>query len=315
MNILKHRHGAFLALLVFVLFVHIGPVYSQNDVPLIGFQAPDSGMAAAVVLYFRYADSGMLGQEARNITIPHTQRMEMSLVQALLDGPAGTSAYLRRLFPPSAEVLSVLEEGDQLFVTFNEGLMAAMQGDDLPAGNEGTQAIIRRRLMMASLVNTLTETGQYKSVQVLMMSPSGISTSMRLSARIFLEDNNSPLPPFTRQEDAIVTAGKAADFAMGFWQQQRWDELQRYTISSQQSAGLIGSELDFPLLPALLSWQVSDGSYSPDGTYAIVTLSAQVMDKEGLVHELALYPLRMDRQDGVWKLNDASLRLIMEGST
>jgi hypothetical protein len=99
MNILKHRHGAFLALLVFVLFVHIGPVYSQNDVPLIGFQAPDSGMAAAVVLYFRYADSGMLGQEARNITIPHTQRMEMSLVQALLDGPAGTSAYLRRLFP------------------------------------------------------------------------------------------------------------------------------------------------------------------------------------------------------------------------
>lgn len=311
MSFRKYRHGMFLALLIFPLLFHMGLAYGRENAPLIGYQAPGSGTAAEVVLYYRYANSGLLGQEIRNITIPHTQRKEVALVQALLDGPGrGTSSFFKPLFPAAAEVLSVIQEGDQLFVTFNEELTADMQGDEGTAIDGGSQAVLRRKLMIASLVNTLTETGQYKSVQVLMMSPAGVTASMRLTAQIFLEDSDAPLPPFTRQEEVIITAGKAADYALGLWQQQRFDELQRYTFSSP---GSNDAGTDFAQLPALLSWHASLGSYSPDGTYAIVTLSAQVMDREGLMHDLAQYPLRLEKQDGAWKLNAASLRMLTEG--
>lgn len=284
---------------------------AEEITPLLGYQPPDSADDKSAVLYFRYMGSGWLGQEVRDVSVPRTDNMEKALVQALLDGPSIRSPHFRPLFPPGTQVLSVLEEGGRLFVTFNERLLDPLAGEEAETeGSDNAPSLLRRRLAMASLVNTLTESGEYSSVQVLVLGQPNAAGSMRLSARYYLEDRDSLLDPLKRQEEWIVTPGLAAGLILSTWQSQFFSQLKLFVTRENAQWRPEEASLDIEKLPGLLSYHVSGGSVSPDGSYAVLTVDARMAGQDGMQRDVSGYPLRLVRQDGIWKMSETSLLLL-----
>lgn len=279
---------------------------------LLGYKEPDSRTQVAAVLYFRYLDSRWLGQENRIIEVPRTESPEEALVQALLDGPIGGSENYRALFPRGTEVLNVLEDSGRLFVTFSEHLMNPMEGEETLTDAGKSEAILRRRLAMASLVNTLTEFGSYQSVQVLMLNNPGLNTSMRLSLRYYLEDSDALPDPLVRQEEAIITPGFAAGYILGLWKNQDWNRFSRLLALSPSGGESLRLPGDYQAFPVLLSYQLTPGSISPDGSYAITILNAELRLQNGQEISLTDFPLKMIRHNQAWMLSQSSLQKLIE---
>lgn len=273
---------------------------------------PDSKSVYSSVLYFRYIDSMWLGQEQRSVNVPRTESLQKTLVQALLDGPSAQSPYFRPLFPTGTKVLSVLEDAGYLFVTFNERLMDPLPGEEDTAGEGSGEGLLRRRLAMASLVNTLTESGQYRSVQVLIQGKSGTSSSMRLSGRYYLDKEDTLLDPLTRQEEWIITPGNAAGIILDAWKNRAINKLEALILRESKAAGSDEPSLDMNIIPPLSTYEVSTGSIGPDGSYAVAALTAQVTAPDGRLRDIKGFPLMLIRRDGLWKLSETSFILLSE---
>lgn len=277
---------------------------------LLGFEAPGSQRSLAAVLYFRYQDSPWLGQELRQLEVSHTQSLERALVEALLAGPAPGRDSYRPLFPADTQVINVLAEGARLYVTFSARLL-----DPLPGEGSGPQALeearLRRRLAMAALANTLTETGEYTSVQVLVLDQPQASGSMRLSQRYFLEDSDSLPDPQKRDEDSILTPGRAAGYILGLWQKQEWGRFTRLLAASPEDSEALNRAISPQQMPLITLQDISPGSLGFEGRSAIVLLKASLQGGDGQVRQVEDFPLRMLRQDQDWLLSLPSLRRLL----
>ncbi|HSK69654.1 MAG TPA: GerMN domain-containing protein [Candidatus Limnocylindria bacterium] len=263
------------------------------------------------VLYFRYADSPWLAAESRRLTVPHTQTAEEAIVRALIGGPSSPPPYLSRLIPRGTEVLSVQENAGLLFVTLSGAFLDPLPGEPQSGAGDGGAAL-RRRLMTSSLANALTQSGRYHSVQVLVMREGAANASMRLSARVWLEDSDRLLPPLTRSEDDVLTPGRALQHILSFWQARDFADMRPFVAAPADPAASV-SALDPAAMPALLDYEVSAGIPSPDGSHAVVTLRISGMDMQGREKELDAFPVRLERQDSVWKISPDSLLALAAG--
>ncbi len=302
----------FLVAVLLVCHVLCACVPASAGSALLGSDPPESSTVHPAVLYYRYLDSAWLGQEKRSVNVLRTESLEKALVQALLDGPSAQSPSFKPLFPPGTQVLSVLQDAGFLFVTFNEHLLDPFPGEEASAGTGSGEGLLRRRLAMASLVNTLTENGQHRSVQVLVLGKSGTPSSMRLSGRYFLDQNDTPLDPMIRQEEWIITPGNAAGILLDAWRNRAFKTLETLIIRESKTANTEGGALVIDTMPFLISYSVSAGSLSPDGRSAVVTLAAQLTDQEGQPRAIEGIPLLLVRRDGLWKISEGSISLLLD---
>ena len=115
----------------------------------------------SATLYFRYRSTGYLAREVRELNASRTISDEMALINALVEGPGSLSPQLSPLFPAGTHALSTAVEGETLFVTFNEQLLGRYADEAVIFSTDYSQGEgrLRRRLAMAALVNTLTESG------------------------------------------------------------------------------------------------------------------------------------------------------------
>ena len=65
-------------------------------------------------------------------------------------------------------------------------------------------------------------------------------------------------------------------------------------------------------MPFLISYSVSAGSLSPDGRSAVVTLAAQLTNQEGQPRAIEGIPLLLVRRDGLWKISEGSISLLLD---
>ncbi len=271
-----------------------------------------------VTLYFRYRDSGLLAREYRQVSIPRNMPVEQAIVGALVEGPGSLSPHLSPPFPPGTQVLHVAAEGDTLFVTFNAGLMARYP-DELPMPSpeyRQGEGRLRRQLAMASLVNTLTESGRYRQVQALVRDESYISTSMRLSARYYLEDSEAFPPPLTRQEAFIHSPFATAELFMSAWRDQDWPQALGLVRGGDPRTGDVlptEHELSQRLsqAPRLIDFVLTPGIVALDGQSAVVSVTYTLLEADGQERPVQAFPLRLLRQDGVFLVPfDAALRML-----
>ncbi|NLD52063.1 MAG: GerMN domain-containing protein [Clostridiales bacterium] len=267
-------------------------------------------------LYFGYRNTLLLGREMREVSVPRAASAELSVVQALLDGPGSLSPHLVPLFPPGTQVLSVVPEGDRLFVTFSEALMgryadeALIDSPDYRAGL-GQQ---RRRLAMAGLVNTLTESGRYSSVQVLVRGETYVSTSMRLSNRYYLLNNDLLPDPLVRQDELILTPQAAVSQFLDAWQRQEWSRATQLIGGSLQADSILPSEYELTQrlqnASQLLEWTVTPGTIALDGQSAVVSVSYSARQKNGVRFDISAKPVKLLLVDGVYLIPfQSALRL------
>ncbi len=267
-------------------------------------------------LYFGYRNTLLLGREVREVSVPRAASAELSVVQALLDGPGSLSPHLTPLFPPGTQVLSVVPEGDRLFVTFSEALMAHYADEALidSADYRAGLGQQRRRLAMAGLVNTLTDSGRYSSVQVLVRGETYVSTSMRLSNRYYLLDNDLLPDPLVRQDELILNPQAAVSRFMDAWQKQLWDQAAQLIGGSLQADGILPTEHELTQqlqnASQLLEWTVTPGTVSLDGQSAVVSVNYSAQQKNGVRFSVSAKPVKLLLIDGVYLIPfQSALRL------
>lgn len=292
-------------------------VRTENSAALIS--ASTSALSAdthSATLYFRYDESPYLAAEERILSVDRDESLEKALIQALIDGPLVTSSLLSPLFPQDVEVLAVSRQGDTLFVTFNEALLGryADEPGDISQEPWKTEFPLRRRLCMDSLTATLTEAGLCTQVQVLVYRENIRSNSMRLHAGYFTRSQDETLlPPLTRNEAALFTPHNAADTLLRAWMTQDFSTL--YTLVARENAtdprpGEQESISAFAAGKALTGYTLSSGQVSFDGQRTVLCVD---MSLRGSGNDLTFsgYPLHLSREEGLWKISYSSLLSMM----
>lgn len=308
-------------LMALILLLALMPAAQATD--LLSYAAPPGdAYSLQATLYFRYRNTPFLGQEVRTLSALRTQAEEMVFIQALLDGPGPLYPDLAPLFPPGTQVLSVQAQEDTLFVTFSEALLHPYADETtfrLSSAEYGKGEGGRRRsLAMASLVNTLTEHGTYRRVQVLVRGETTVSSSMRLSNRYYLLQDEGIPDPLLRDEQAVLTPNAACGLLLTAWQTRDFAAIGPLCdISPSPQGGAANPATLFAALekaPELVSFAATPGTVSPDGASCIVCLDLEKRQPDGSTLLVRAYPLLLLRRAGVWQVRQDTLLTMMGGA-
>ncbi len=283
-------------------------------VPGLAMNAPSAQASTAdteqvtATLYFRYLDEPMLASETRTLTVPHDESVEYAIVQALTQGPSAGHSDLRRLLPGDTQVESVVSRGDTLFVTFNAGFL----NDDVPADwanrdDWDEEAPTLRRLIVQSVIASVTEYTPYTGIQFLVHKADEVQTSLRLDNTYFLTGATGLSEPLIRDETLLLTPENTADILLTAWQRHNFERLYLYlTDADRPSYAEFTQELT--AAPSLSGFTTGGGSVANDGQKAVITAVLKLTGKKDASLD---YPLLLIRENGVWKLPYARLKTMM----
>jgi hypothetical protein len=272
----------------------------------------------SATLYFRYLDTKMLSTQERVISIPKNVTREKAIIQALLSGPGASVPQLTALFQPGVTILSTQAVDGVLFVTFNDALLGRYDDEpaDLTSPYWKTEAPLRRSLAMAALVASLTETGEFQSIQVLVRGQTFVTTSMRLNMSYFLTGEDGLSSPLTRDETKLLTQTNTARIILEAWHQGDVKTLYLFTAIKDPDTGIarpaeqtVYAELG--QAGTLIAYSISAGSVSPNGQTAILCADITVHSSSNEIFTHTAWPVMLCRENGIWKIPYAKLTDIM----
>ena len=272
-----------------------------------------------VTLYYRFADTQILGAQRAQLDIRREETVATSIVQRLIDGPSLSHTKLVGVFPQGTELISVSGEDTTAFVTLSQSFLG--RPDGAPADWEDSfawqeEAALRRRLAVQSIVLALTENGRYQRVQ-LYVADSDDDIPQRMPMVYFdpyAPDASVVLGASSRDESAMLTPKRAMDMILEAWR-VRDDEL-LYAFLAPEA----GKELPaFSVFAAqmnqmdvsLLTSSTSAGTVSIDGQTATVVVDAQIRSGEGGDAQIHRESVPLMRSKDNWAISMDTLQSLM----
>lgn len=272
-----------------------------------------------VTLYFRFADSNLLGTERVKLDIRREETIATSMVQRLIDGPGVAHDRLSGVFPRGTQVISVRGDGATVFVTLSHEFLGRPDGapadwEDLPQWQE--EAALRRRLAAHSLALTLTEDGRYQRVQ-LYVAASDDDIPERVPMAYFdtaVTDASLVLAATARDEAAALTPGRAMGMIMDAWMAQDWETL--YRLLAPEEGGMLPALSVFEAEMrerdiSLLGYEATAGMVAYDGQTATVVLDAQLRSRLGGDAQITRESVLLVREQDNWAIREDTLRTLM----
>lgn len=282
---------------------------TQDPLTHVSSEAPASGLPTSseesaahqhgsATLWFRYSTEPFLAPESRVLSLSPTAPYELTLLQALISGP-GTPG-LAGVFPPGTQVIATHREGRLLFVTLSRQILNSYA--DEPANWQQsaqwqTEAPLRRRLAMQSIVATVTENCDVDQVVILVDQGMQITDSMRLRESYYLgtADASALAAPLTRDERLLLTPANTLAVILDLWRARDWQRLGLYVAESDQTAFFQAAES----LPHLMDYEISPGSITPEGQ-AVFTLQATLAESGSPMPLTGV--IRLHREGGLWRI-------------
>lgn len=270
----------------------------------------------SATLWFRFGAEALLAPESRVLTLSPTSPYELTLLRALVSGPAGSASGLTGVFPPGTQVLSTHREGRLLFVTLSRQILNAYADepeDWQQSAHWQTEAPLRRKLAMQSIAATVTENCDVDQVVILVDEGMQVTDSMRLRDSYYLlpGDASALAAPLTRDESLLLTPATAMSAILDCCSARDWPRLYLYLASADPATGAARpAQEDFirqmEALPHLADFTLSSGSVSPDGQRAVFTLDATLLDAGAAVpvHDRII---RLVRENGLWRIGLSQL--------
>lgn len=289
---------------------------STTDAELEGLHSPVAGAENAdayqAELYFRFGDEPFLASESRLLTVRKDESLEKAIVTALLSGPSAAAADLRRLFSDDVTVESTLAQGTLLFVTLSENVTEPL-GDEPRAWQEDAywrhEVPLRRKLAMQSLATTLIENCGYETVQILLHKRADTTGSMRLPMSYYAAGQEGLAPVLRWDDSVLLTPACTARTVLESYQQKDWDRLYRFVAvgpgASRPNQTNAGMMMDQWL--TLKAYTLGETSVSLNGEQAILSCSATLARSMGDTQTLSAHPLRLVRENGIWKISWSEL--------
>lgn len=295
----------------------------EKDVPQEDFSRQLGGAARTdmldVTLYFRFADTNVLGAQQAQIDIRREETVATGIVQRLLAGPDITHEHLAPVFPQGTELISVSGEGATAFVTLSGAFLG--KPDGAPADWEDSsdwqeEAALRRRLAVQSIVLALTEGGRYQRVQ-LYIADSDDDIPQRI-AMAWLDtgvmDPALVLAASPRDEQALLTPGRALEMLMDAWQAQDWAAMYPLMADTADDPLPTLSVFEAELAErgvSLLEYSLTPGTVSFDGQTATLVLDAVVRSREGGDAQIVRESIPLRRVRDNWAMSEATLQSLM----
>lgn len=280
--------------------------------------APPAAAATTreVTLYFRYGTTPYLAPEVRTITLEPDRSLELTLLQELAGGPSASAVSLTSALPPELRFLAANAQGRTLFVTLSRAILTGWP--DEPAGWASDPAWqeevpLRRQLCMQSIVATLTENCDYDGVQMLVEQADVLSDSLRLPQSWFQEGapEGELTAPMPRQDALLLTPGNTLRAALEAWKMR--DHALLYSFLAQQERPTYAAFAQtMAKMPMLTAYAYSGGSVSPRGNEVRFTLRVCFQTPGGVLMELRDRLMRLEREDGLWKIPWSQVTALME---
>lgn len=280
---------------------------------------------SAVMLYFKYAYSPfgepLLCGEEQQIEVAANETLETAIVKALVLGPKGADET--PVINPDTKVLGVTRNKDCYFVLLSSeflepyGLAQESKSDPEAVA----VAMGNQRLAVYSIVDSLTELGTCSRVQIL-IDVDGKGNGQRVSRKDlgFTGDNaDQPIEPLGRNGSLIRTPARSleemiklimnGDFASVYKGVAKNSDGSGETASQDELTAMIGGKKS-----TISTYEILDETVAANGRTAVVTINVSVKFGTGTGMELrrTLLPVKMIREDEVWKVAYMSLQNIFQ---
>ena len=280
--------------------------------------APQASDMLDVTLYYRYAQTDVLGMELAQIDVSRDETIAYSIVEQLVEGPDAAHGRLTGVFPRGTRVLSVVPEGTTVYVTLSDAFLGRPDGapsdwEDLTVWQE--EATLRRWLAAQSIVCALTEGGRYQRVQ-LFVAESDDDAPQRIPLYYFnrqILDLSIMLAACTRDEATVLTPQRAMRMILDGWQKRDWESV--YALLCPASGETLPTlsafeaqmrEADVSLLTA----EISGGSVDAAGKTATLVLDGAIRSQGGDA-QLIRESVPLTRYADNWAMTLTALRSLM----
>lgn len=272
-----------------------------------------------VTLYFRFADTNVLGAQRAQIDIRREETIATSIVQHLLAGPDIEHEHLSQVFPQGTELISVTGEGATAFVTLSSSFLGKPDGapadwEDLADWQE--EAALRRRLAVQSIVLALTEGGRYQRVQ-LYIADHDDDVPQRIAMAWLDTSVTDPalvLAACPRDEMAMLTPSRALEMIMDAWQAQNWAAMYPLMADMRDdplpTPGVFETEMAARNV-SLLEYSLTPGTVSFDGQTATIVMDAVVRSREGGDAQIVRESIPLMRVQDNWAMQMETLQSLM----
>lgn len=272
-----------------------------------------------VTLYFRFADTDVLGTQRAQLDIRREETVATSIVQRLVEGPDMAHEHLVGVFPQGTRVISVTDEGTTAFVTLSNAFLGKPDGapkdwEDLPQWQE--EAALRRRLAVQSVTLALTENGRFQRVQFY-VADGDDEIPQRIPMAYMNPDETDLtllLAACSRDEQALLTPGRTLERIMDAWQKQDWAALYVLLTDAQDEPLPTLTVFETQMAEwgiSLLDYSVSQGTVSLDGQTATLVLDAEIRSREGGDAQLVRESVPLQRVQDNWAMEPGTLRALM----
>ena len=242
-------------------------------------------------------------------------------MKALVMGPKGADETA--VINPETKVLSVTQNKDCYFVLLSREFMEpyGLLQDSASNPESNEEAKENQRLAVYSIVDSLTELGTCSRVQIL-IDVDGKGNGQRVSRKDlgFTGSNeDQPIEPLGRNGSVIRTPARSleeliklimnGDLSSAYKGVAENSDENGETPSQDELAAMISGKKS-----TISTYGILDETVAPNGRSAVVTINVTVKYGTGTGLELrrTLLPVKMIREDEVWKVAYMSLQNIFK---
>lgn len=254
-------------------------------------------------LYFGNSSSQYLVGETRTIEVPANERVEYTILEALIKGPDSQSGEFNQLINPNTDVVDIGETDDVLFVTLSKELLdwsslplASLSAEEQPA---------RKQLAIYSIVNTLIEYTGCARVQLL-LDDNNSGTGQRIEVSRAGFGAEGVLEPLERNGSLILTPSNTVGVLLDALTRKDYTDAYTYLAyndvygESKPDEAVFTSTLQ-ELTLSIEGFTVRDTVVSADGQSATVMLDYTLRAKAGDQKNRTNVPVRLVRENDIWK--------------
>lgn len=301
-----------------------GPVSTMETEQMPLFPEAPGEQQRQYTLYFGLEEETYLASEARLVNVPQGGRVEDALVAALIKGPGVSQNKLVRVINPKTRIVCTEENRDYLYITLSRDFLEPV----LPSGEENLSVQRQKELQMLmmqlgtySIVNTVTELGRYSRVQILIdLDGSGEGTRPTRAMLGFAPPGDGEagnlVGILSRMDDMILNPMNTLDIILEAFVEKDWNRVEAFcAVSDPQTDTPRPAKESFVNQltlrnPQVLGYAIKSEHVAVDGRSATVLADIQLHNAAGAAVNHQDIPLRLLREDGIWKLSYASLELL-----
>lgn len=262
----------------------------ENDSVIPPYSQGGAG-ETAITLYRYMPGLQMLSPVTYTCSVPVEVTLEKYMLDYMISKMPGNKEF-RSVLNPATSVKEIYAYGNTLFVTFSAEFLEWMTKNDL-----------EKRMCVYAIVNSLTETGRYNKVQIMVEKGEKGGERIRASEAGFTEAGEAYLEALSRNEAVILSPAFLAEKAFLFITKKDWSAL--YSLIADADAKVkyeIFQTLCNDSISSIDSYAFSNGSIAPDSRHAVVLCRFSVM-KNGKSSAFVDVPMAFTYKDGVWKID------------